>query len=164
MRYKVQSNNREFEIELNQQNDVIEVTCNQKSRKVRVEEIVGDRISAFVDDRPFDAEVVKMAQSYTVYYQGGVYAFLIDDRQVNAGDPPVLPLGSDKEVCSPMYGIVLSVAVQPGQQVNKGDQLLVIEAMKMENEIRAPHDGEIKEVVVRVGQNVQPDQPLISFA
>jgi biotin carboxyl carrier protein len=163
MRYRVQSNNREFEIELNQQNDIIEVTCNQKSRKVRVEEIAGDHISAFVDDRSFDAEVVKMAQSYTVYYQGGVYAFLVEDRQINAGDPLVQPLGADKEVYSPMYGIVLSIAVRPGQQVKKGEQLLVIEAMKMENEIRAPREGEIKEIAVRVGQNVQPGQPLITF-
>ncbi|MBI1729355.1 biotin/lipoyl-binding protein [Candidatus Acetothermia bacterium] len=68
---------------------------------------------------------------------------------------------SGKEVIeSHMPGLIVKINVKPGQPVRKGDGLLVIEAMKMENEIRAPQDGIIETMIVKEGQEVKGGQPL----
>ncbi len=64
-------------------------------------------------------------------------------------------------VMSPMPGKVVALKVRPGDEVKEGDTLLVIEAMKMENEIKAPRDGRVREVLVQEGATVSTGQPLV---
>ena len=63
-----------------------------------------------------------------------------------------------------MPGNILKVNVSAGQQVNKGDVLVVLEAMKMENEIMAPKSGTVAQVVVSKGSTVDTDAPLVVLA
>lgn len=72
------------------------------------------------------------------------------------------PAGGEK-VCSPMPGTILSVNVQNGSAVKKGDVLMVLEAMKMENSITTDYAGEVKQIFVSVGQNVPTDAPLVDI-
>jgi glutaconyl-CoA/methylmalonyl-CoA decarboxylase subunit gamma len=67
----------------------------------------------------------------------------------------------DSVVKAPMPGSVLDVKVGPGDKVNSGDILIVLEAMKMENELTAPQDGTIKDVFVKKGDTVNSGDPLI---
>jgi glutaconyl-CoA/methylmalonyl-CoA decarboxylase subunit gamma len=64
---------------------------------------------------------------------------------------------------SPMPGTIVGVNVTEGQSVKKGDTLVVLEAMKMENEIMAPHDAEVAAVLVSKGDSVQSGTPLVSL-
>jgi 3-methylcrotonyl-CoA carboxylase alpha subunit len=64
---------------------------------------------------------------------------------------------------APMPGKVIAVKVVPGQAVTKGEELLVVEAMKMENGIRAPRDGRVKTVSAEVGQMVNPGVVLVEL-
>ena len=66
-------------------------------------------------------------------------------------------------VTAPMPGIILSIGVKEGDQVNAGDPILVLEAMKMENEIHAPRAGKIKKLHASVGAEVQSGSPLVEF-
>lgn len=70
---------------------------------------------------------------------------------------------SGVSVISPLPGDIVDVKVQPGQQVNKGDSLCVIDAMKMKNVIRSPHDGIIASVEVSIGQLVDYGDVLITY-
>lgn len=70
---------------------------------------------------------------------------------------------SVKEVKAPMPGTILSVPVSNGDKISKGDSLLILEAMKMENVIKSPRDGEIANVLVAEGANVEKNQVLITF-
>jgi biotin carboxyl carrier protein len=63
-----------------------------------------------------------------------------------------------------MPGVVIKVLVKKGQLVAAGDVLLVLEAMKMENEIRSDRSGTIGSIDVSEGQQVQTGDPLVSFA
>lgn len=72
------------------------------------------------------------------------------------------PAGGET-ITSPMPGSIVSVAVKPGQSVKKGDVVLVLEAMKMENEIMAPHDAAVTAVLVNKGDNVNSGDPLVAL-
>ena len=86
--------------------------------------------------------------------------------------PPAAPLptaappaqaSSDSMVVAPMPGIILSVLVQEGDVVGAGDAMLVLEAMKMENEIHAPRAGKIKKIHVGEGAEVRAGSELIEL-
>ena len=64
-------------------------------------------------------------------------------------------------VAAPMPGTIVNVKASAGQGVKKGDVLIVLEAMKMENEIVAPRDGTVAEVLVQRGVTVGTDAPLV---
>ena len=71
-----------------------------------------------------------------------------------AAAPAAAPAGGEK-VCAPMPGTILSVNVSNGSAVKKGDVLMILEAMKMENEIMAPCDGTVTSVSVTKGAAVE---------
>jgi biotin carboxyl carrier protein len=61
-----------------------------------------------------------------------------------------------------MPGLVISILVEEGQEVKKGQVLLVLESMKMQNELKAPRDGVIGRVRVKAGESVEQKQSLLS--
>ena len=72
------------------------------------------------------------------------------------------PVAADGvKVKSPLPGSVIKVVVAEGQAIKKGDTLLVLESMKMENPIMAEQDGTVKQIVVAAGQNVMQDDVLL---
>ena len=68
---------------------------------------------------------------------------------------PAAPAGEGERITSPMPGTILSVNVIPGQSVRKGDVLMILEAMKMENEIMCPRDGVVGSVQAAKGAAVE---------
>lgn len=64
---------------------------------------------------------------------------------------------------APMPGLILEIGVKKGQKVAKGDKLLILEAMKMENIIKAAADAVIEDIKIKVGESVDNGQILISF-
>jgi len=77
--------------------------------------------------------------------------------------PRAAPTGS-RTVLAPMPGLVVRIEVAAGQPVAAGAGLVVVEAMKMENELRAPHSGVVATVHVAVGQAVERGAPLVTLA
>ena len=68
------------------------------------------------------------------------------------------------ELKAPMPGLIVDIRVVPGQAVQKGDPLLVLEAMKMENILKAPADGTVASLKVNLRDNVQKGQVLVQFS
>jgi len=64
---------------------------------------------------------------------------------------------------APMPGLLVKLSVEPGQSVKMGEELAIIEAMKMENVLRAPHDGVIANVVAQLGDSLTVDQVILEF-
>jgi len=67
------------------------------------------------------------------------------------------------DIKAPMPGMVLNILVDEGQEVKKGDALIVLEAMKMENILKSPVDGVIKKIAINKGVAVEKNQLLIQF-
>jgi biotin carboxyl carrier protein len=122
------------------------------------------------DNRSFSVEVIKAdpeEKSFTVSVNGNKYTLSVKDKY----DDLLRSLGMDNlagskvnEIKAPMPGLVLDVRVSEGDQVNKGDAVLVLEAMKMENILKSPSDGVVKKVNVKKGTAVEKNQVLITFA
>ena len=83
---------------------------------------------------------------------------LVDELGLDAEPAPVL-----SEVRAPMPGMVLRIAVEAGQEVTTGETLLVLEAMKMENALKAPAAGTVQEVCVVEGVAVEKGASLVRF-
>ena len=79
------------------------------------------------------------------------------------GDASSTPVNEEKVCRSPISGIVVRITAQPGQQIQVGDGILVLEAMKMETDITAPVAGKVKKINVNVGDGVQGGQVLVEF-
>ena len=71
------------------------------------------------------------------------------------------PRSSQTTVQAPMPGLVVAVSVEPGQAVTRGTTLVVLSAMKMQNELTAPADATVTEVLVSAGQTVDQGQALV---
>jgi len=77
--------------------------------------------------------------------------------------PYKAPPDLSKFLLSPMPGLLVQLAVQPGQKVLAGERLAVIEAMKMENVLTATTDGTVGELLAKTGESLAVDQPILSF-
>jgi biotin carboxyl carrier protein len=80
-------------------------------------------------------------------------------REMTGADDEV----ADKVVLAPMPGLVLKVEVEVGQAVKAGQGLVIVEAMKMENELKAPADGVVAKVLAQEGQTVEKGTTLIEL-
>jgi biotin carboxyl carrier protein len=121
------------------------------------------------EGRSFDVTIVRALPAekhYVLRINGRVYEVKIQDEL----DQLMHRLGLDKQtgpkinqIKAPMPGLVINVAVEVGQTVQKGESVLILEAMKMENVIKSPGDGKIKAVHVRQGSPVEKNQVLIEL-
>lgn len=68
-----------------------------------------------------------------------------------------------RHITAPMPGLILQIHVQEGSEVKKGDPIMVLEAMKMENTLKSPGEGIVKSIMARVGESVEKNQVLIDF-
>ncbi len=121
------------------------------------------------DNRSYSVEVIKAdatEKSFLVSVNGNKYQLNVKDKY----DELLKSLGFDdlnakkvNEIKAPMPGLVLDVRVSEGDTVKKGDPILVLEAMKMENIIKSPTDGTVKKINVKKGLAVEKNQVLINF-
>ena len=93
-----------------------------------------------------------------LFWRGVVYRLTREREGVRAA-----PRAAASGLMAPMPGKVIVVRAAPGQAVRKGDELLVIEAMKMENALRAPRDGVVKSVGAKPGDMVSPGVVLVEL-
>ena len=103
---------------------------------------------------------------FNFYYQGGkVETLIYDENQYRYKQymAPVVKIDTTKSILSPMPGAVVSVSVQPGDTVVDGQDLCIIEAMKMQNILKSEREGVIKSVNVKAGDSVTVDELLIEF-
>ncbi|MEE9568713.1 MAG: biotin/lipoyl-containing protein [Candidatus Binatia bacterium] len=119
--------------------------------------------SLIINHRSFEVDVDTSEEEYRVLVDGRSYHIhLVDERRMRLGGFQTgIQLQGKQEVTVPMAGNVIAVLVAEGDRVDKGQGLVIVEAMKMENEVRSPIDAEIKEVRVKTGQSVEAGETLM---
>jgi biotin carboxyl carrier protein len=118
--------------------------------------------SYFIEIMDFD----KATKTYKLSYNGNTFEVNIKDRF----DQLLHNMGLDKikkskvnDIKAPMPGLVLSIKILQGTVVKKGDTILILEAMKMENVIKSPTDGIVKNINVVEKQPIEKNQVLVTF-
>ncbi|MET0311651.1 MAG: acetyl/propionyl/methylcrotonyl-CoA carboxylase subunit alpha [Burkholderiaceae bacterium] len=131
----------------------------------------GNRIRGTVNGQPFAAQVDrnmgKNPLAVRLMHNGSqVSALVLSPRAAELYElmPYKAPPDMSKFLLSPMPGLLVDVAVQPGQAVQAGEKLAVIEAMKMENVLFAAADGVVGKLLAARGESLAVDQPILEFA
>jgi len=118
----------------------------------------GARVSVLVEGGPAEWVVTLHGRRIAVTVYGHRERLLAESSQLAA------PRHGPAEVRATLPGLVVTVAVRPGDLVAEGDALLTVEAMKMENEIRAPHAGQVVSVEAAPGQTIVTGALLVRLA
>jgi len=122
-----------------------------------------------LNNKSFSAEIVKadvQTKSFSIKINGGIYVVALKDKFDLLLEKMGMNNGMTNKVNNvkaPMPGLIIDLKVCDGDQVRSGDPLLILEAMKMENIIKASGDGTVKSVKVKKGESVEKNQVLIEF-
>ncbi|WP_088280571.1 acetyl/propionyl/methylcrotonyl-CoA carboxylase subunit alpha [Ideonella sp. A 288] len=127
----------------------------------------GIRASGTCNGRPFTAQIERHGLWLSVSHNG--LAIDVQVLRARAAEllrvmPFKVPPDMSKFLLSPMPGLLADVVVKPGQTVQAGERLAVIEAMKMENILTAAQEGVVAEILATKGESLSVDQPIIRFA
>ena len=128
---------------------------NGQEYKTTVEEKDGGKAEVTVNGKKYDVELPANAKKATATAAPKAAA------APAAGAAKAAQTGGGMQVKSPLPGSIIKVLVSVGQAVKKGDTLLTLESMKMENTVAAECDGTVKQVAVQPGQNVMQDDLLV---
>jgi len=166
MKYFVKINEEEFKIELSENNDDLNADVNGKTYHVApavVEE--GVSYSVIIDGESFNVSLNSNSNNLDLIIGGRLYhAEVLDEREKGAMEiDSSRKDGGLQVVQSVMPGIVRKVFVKEGDTVTEGSSLLILEAMKMENELAAEKEGLVVKVHIKEGQTVNSSDPLITI-
>ena len=130
-----------------------------------------------IDGRKYETTVNEIEDNIAeVTVNGTVFQVAIDKKKTTPSIKPAAPRAAaaapaapkaaeapagGKKVVSPLPGSIIKVAVTEGQAVKRGDLLLTLESMKMENQVLAEFDGTVTKIAVTAGQNVMQDDLLV---
>jgi len=138
---------------------------------VDVEDEAADRFYVEVDGQAFDVTLGSAQELTSGEPTPRIVPVARPPAAAGRAAPPGLPRqaappapGGGTTLGAPMPGVILRLQVVAGARVERGQDLAVLEAMKMENVIRAPHAGLIAEVCVQPGDKVGHGQPIVRFA
>jgi len=166
MSYVAVVNDESFHINLDNPELII---VNEEQHEASIESTGGPSLySLIVDNSSYEVHVEEREGSYRVLLLGQLYLVHLEEegalllaKAQRARQP-----AEDEEVIikSPIPGLIFDITVTQGQQVAQGEILVIVEAMKMENELRAPRDGEVEAIHVAPGDSVQKGTPLVTLS
>lgn len=165
MRYITTIGETEFTVEVL---DKRHVSVNGKVMEVDFENISGQPVySMVIDGKSYEAYVYEVEDEWQVLLLGQEYPIKVqDEREKRFGTAAGGTVAESGEfhLKAPMPGRVVAVAVQPDQEVAKGDVLVILESMKMQNELRSPRAGKVTRVRVKAGETVEQRQTLVTIS
>jgi biotin carboxyl carrier protein len=161
MKYYTRVDNTEYEVEINGENILL------NGEPVNVDLMrsgAAELYSVLFGGRSYEMLVNSDRFNYTINVRGVQFQVQVEDeraRRMNrARRLPTLPDG-ELAITAPIPGLVVRVLVAVGDAIEEGQPVVLLEAMKMENELRAMRGGVVKSVIVSAGQRVDQNAPLI---
>ena len=165
-----------------------QLTVNNNEYEIDIEEISATEFQVLIDGQTLDVILASQADAADAVITPQIEAGpsrMVGEPLTAAGQPvaraPKVPAAMRSEtprtpspavaggqdlaysMSAPMPGVILEIKVAPGDQVNKGDVVMVLEAMKMKNELKASKDGVVAEIYVAAGQQVKFGETLVRF-
>ena len=165
--FKVSTYNSEFEIELD--SDGIAGKVNGNAFELDVQPQGTKSFHVLSNNKGYTVEVFDVnfeEKSLTLLVNGNKYPISVkDDFDLLLDKLGMSSMNTQKvnEIKAPMPGLIIGIKVEVGDSVAKGDSILVLEAMKMENILKSPTDGIVKSININQGDAVEKNHVLISF-
>src|SRR5665213_1797762 len=165
------SGDREYKLEVKRENGTIGVRSPDGKTGIRhmaSDWRPGDPLwSGSINSQPVAVQVRNIPNGFALSYQGvETRAYVYTERE--AAYARLMPVkraaDTGKLVLCPMPGLVVSIAVKEGQEVKAGETVAVVEAMKMENVLRAEIDGTVKKINAKPGDSLAVDAVILEFA
>lgn len=163
MKYITTVGDQKYTIEILDSNRIL---VNDRPIEVNFESISGQPVySLLVDGKSYEGYMYASDEGWEVLLQGRRYdAQVVDEREYRLHQSLGQGAVTDSEfhLKAPMPGLVIEVRVEEGQEIAKGDVLVILESMKMQNELKSPRDGKVARLRVKAGDNVERKQTLLS--
>ena len=162
MKYIASIEDKTYEIEINEGG---EITADGKPITIDFQSVADQPVfSLIMNNQSYEASISSSEQGVEVLLLGQLFYVEVEDerqrrlRQSSGGGS--LQVG-EYQLKAPMPGLVIAVPVEDGQAVEKGQDLVILESMKMQNELKAPREGVISRVRVKTGDRVDQNQVLV---
>ena len=167
MKYITVVNDKTYTIEINDDRRVI---VDGVEYAVDFESVSGQPVyTLLVDGHSYEAYVSETedANEWQVLIRGALYAVQVEDereKRLRVAAGAVAAATGEFNLKAPMPGLLVAVLVSEGQTVKKGDILIILESMKMQNELKSPRDGTVTRVRAKAGEGVEQNQVLVTVA
>jgi biotin carboxyl carrier protein len=163
MKYITTIEDKQFTVEII---DEKHVSVDGKIYEIDFESVSGQPVySLIVDGRSHESYIYQGEENWQVLLRGRLYPVTVEDERemrLRAAAGGRVAETGEFHLRAPMPGLVVAVPVTEGQDVKKGEVILILESMKMQNELKAPRDGTIGRIRVRPGESVEQKQTLLS--
>jgi len=162
MRYITVINGQQYDIDIDKDGNVL---VNGQPRHVDFLQLDATLFSVITDSRSLEAAIEETRGKQQVLIGGHLFeAQVQDERTFLMMTSRKGQLGAESgEVVAPMPGLIVGVQVSVGDEVRKGQTVIILESMKMQNELKASVDGVIDKIVVQQGQTVDKDAVLVTI-
>ncbi len=165
MTYIATIDDRSFEIDINEEGEII---ADGKRLSVDFQSVADQPVySMLLDGESFEANVSLHEKGVEVLLRGRLFLIDVEDerqRRLRETTSIELNLEGEYTLAAPMPGMVVAVPVEVGQSVEKGDNLIILESMKMQNELKAPREGKVSGIRVSSGDSVDQNQALLTLS
>lgn len=163
MKYLTTIGDREFVIEIDGENKLV---VDGKPFFIDFDSI-GDQpvYSLLIDGKSYEAYVYPAENVWQVLLFGRFYPVQVEDereRRLRLASGVVISEHQEYALKAPMPGLIVDIPVQNEQSVEKGDVLVILESMKMQNELKSPRAGKVTHISVEKGDRVEQRQVLMS--
>jgi propionyl-CoA carboxylase alpha chain len=143
------------------------VSIGDKDYEVATDWALGEPLfQASINGRSVCVQVARNGSEYKLFYRGAeINALVLSPKaaKLNKLMLEKIPADLSRFLLSPMPGLLVKLAVKVGDQVKAGEELAVVEAMKMENSLRATQDGIVAKISAETGDSLMVDQTILEF-
>ena len=163
MKYITTIDDKQFTVEII---DEKHVSVDGKVYEIDFESVAGQPVySLIVDGRSHESYIYQGDDNWQVLMRGRLYPVKVEDereKRLRAAAGGSVAETGEFHLRAPMPGLVVAIPVTEGQSIQRGQVILILESMKMQNELKAPRDGTIGRIRVRPGESVEQKQTLLS--
>jgi biotin carboxyl carrier protein len=165
MTYITTIDGREYQIEVIDENHI---SVDGKVYEVDFLSVAGQPVySLLLDGKSFESYVYPDENAWQVLLQGRLYPATVEDeheKKLRASARDGVSEREEFHLKAPMPGLVVSVPITEGQEVHKGEVLVVLESMKMQNELKSPRGGVVSRLRIKAGDRVEQHQTLLTVS
>jgi biotin carboxyl carrier protein len=163
MKYVTTINDKQFEIEIQQDGAIL---VNGQPREVDFLPLGPSLYSIIMNNLSLEAVIDDKDGQYQVLMGGRLYEGQVLDERARlllsrSGD--LSDSSGEVSIKAPMPGLIVAVTVAEGQAVKKGETVVILESMKMQNELKSPRDGTVQRISVQPGQSVEQKKALVTI-